>query len=377
MCVTIPVRNEAKNIEMTLDSFAVQVDLQNNPLDKKLFEIVLLANNCSDASAEIARNWSKRNLSVNLHVAEKKFPKKNANVGFVRRLIMNEAFARLKSNKYGGVIMTTDGDTRVAPDWIAQNLAEIERGADAVGGRILIENDELAKMDERARYFHLHDEEYRLLVAEFECLLDNHSHDASPRHHQHFNASFAVKTEAFEQAGGIPGVECLEDVAFYRALLRIDAKFRHSPLVKVFTSARNVGRATFGLSRQINEWTKMGRNGDDYLVESAAAIEKKTLARKALRHFHSKARTDEFPTSEEISRLAEILRIPAKTLFNELKRPQTFGNLMERISCLQNKNRKWRRQNPPIPIEDALSDLIEKAAKLRNNLVLSVSGSIL
>lgn len=376
VCIAVPVRDEAENIRQTLDALASQVDLENNSLDKNSFEIILLVNNCADDSAAVARRWQSQNRAVNLHIAEITLPKKNSNIGFVRRLLFNEAFARLQSNAArSGVIMTTDGDTRAAPDWVAQNLAEIERGADAVGGRILIKESELARMDARARYFHLRDEEYRLLVAEFECLLDRFSHDAAPRHHQHFNASFAVTTDAFERAGGVPQVKHLEDVAFYQALLRIDARFRHSLSVKVFTSARHIGRTTLGLSTQINEWTKMGRNNDDYLVESAAAIEKRVLARKTLRGFWMRARAGDFPAIEEILPLAEILCVSVAGISVELKRQQSFGELMEKIVYFQKVHGGWKRQNRLVCIENALAELHKKLAELHGGQSLKAAQS--
>ena len=365
--IVIPVRDEAENLEKTLAAFAGQVDLRNRPLDSRIYEIIVLANNCCDNSAQAARDWQKRNPQIKLHVAEISLPQKSANIGYVRRLLMNEADRRLQSNKAGGgIIATTDGDTRVAPDWIAATIQEIERGADAVGGRILIEDEELKRMDELARYFHLRDEEYRLLASEYECHLDSLPHDVRPRHHQHFNGSFAVTIEAFELAGGIPGVEFLEDVAFYHALSRVDAKFRHSPAVKVFTSSRHLGRSAVGLSFQLNEWKKLGESGADYLVESADAIEKKLAARKILRQLWLAAKSDEIPPPEIVSALAETLCVPSGFISDELKKPQTFGRLMEKIYGRQNKSRRWHRRNPPVAVEAAIADLRVKLESLRS-----------
>ena len=365
--IVIPVRDEAENLEQTLDAFANQVDWQNRPLDSGIYEIIVLANNCRDNSAQTARNWQKRNPRIKLHVAEISLPRRFANVGFVRRLLMNEAFERLQSNRSGGgIIATTDGDTRVAPDWITATIEEIGRGADAVGGRILIENEELERMDERARYFHLLDEEYRLLVSELECHLDRLTHDVYPRHHQHFNGSFAVTTEVYSRAGGIPDVRFLEDVAFYHALLRVDAKFRHSPAVRVFTSSRHLGRSAVGLSFQLNEWKKLGEAGADYLVEAADTIEKKLAARKILRSIWLAAKSNDYPKPETISALAETLCVPSGFISAELKNPQTFGSLLEKIYGRQNKSRRWHRLNPPVAVEAATSDLRVKLESLRS-----------
>lgn len=374
--VVIPVRDEAGYLSKSLDALANQVDLQNRPLNADIYEVIVLANNCVDDSAQTARDWRTRHPRVKLHVAEISLPPKRSNVGFVRRTLMNEAFRRLTANRFGGIIATTDGDTRVAPDWIARTIEEIKRGADAVGGRILIEAAEMTRMDERARRFHLLDEKYRLLVAEYECHLDQLVHDVRPRHHQHFNGSFAVTTEAFARAGGIPDVPFLEDIAFYHALLRIDAKVRHSPSVKVFTSSRHLGRSRIGLSFQLNEWKKMGEKGAPLTVEPARAIRGKVTARKVLRELWLAANSGVYPKPKTTAALAERLCVPRRFVFKELQKPQTFGSLLEKIYRLQHQSRRWHRRHPLIAVEAAILDLENKLACLRaeNPLVKAKSA---
>ncbi|MGI8786465.1 MAG: glycosyltransferase [Pyrinomonadaceae bacterium] len=370
--IVVPMRDEAEHLQRTLESFSLQVDLKNKPLDASAFEILILANNCSDDSVALARNWRRQNPEINVRVAEINLPKKNSNVGFVRRLLLDEAYRRLRLNRFGGgIIMTTDGDTRVAPDWIIQNVGEIEAGADAVGGRILLEDSELEKMNDKARYFHLLDEEYQLLAAEYECFSDALPHDIFPRHHQHFNGSFAVTTDAFERAGGIPQVNFLEDVAFYHALLRVDAKVRHSPQVKVFTSARTAGRSEIGLSFQISRWETMGKSGENYLVESADAIERRTLARKSLREFWRRENSNESPNADEVFSLARELKIPADLIFSELRKKQFCGALLENIFRAYDESAARSGQNNLIPIERAVFDL----RKLLNNLRQNVAAT--
>lgn len=284
---------------------------------------------------------------------------------------MNEAYLRLLKNKFGGgIIATTDADTRIAENWIAAIIAEIENGADAVGGRILIHPSELKKMDAKCRAFHLRDTGYRLMGAEIEAFWDESAHDFLPRHHQHFNGSFAVTTEAFAKAGGIPEVRCLEDVAFYHALLRIDAKFRHSPVVRVQTSARSEGRTESGLSTQINEWTVMGQNGDDYLVESAQSIERRLCARKHLRRLwrnETKIFRNGEINEEEIRNLSDALMISGDFLRLELSSRQSFGNLYEKVLIEQHRRGEWEKENRLVPIEKAIYDLRLMLEKMRKN----------
>lgn len=364
--IVIPVRNEAETLPQMLAAFAAQISFKATNLSSSDFEIIILANNCTDDSAAIIKNFSRNHPELNTHLAEISLERKNSNIGYVRRRLMNEAYRRLKNNKFGGgVIITTDADTRVAPDWIAANLHEIENGADAVGGRIIINEDELAKMDAISRRFHLRDEEYRLLAAFIEHTLDPLPYDANNRHHQHFNASFAVTTEAYEKAGGVPPVQFLEDVAFYNALQRIDARVRHSAEVRVYTSARCVGRCAVGLSNQLNEWRKLGEIGGEFQVESARTIAAKSVLRRLLRELQ-KRRAEHYRLSfTDVADLAADLGIPAGFLLAEVERSATFGDLYEKVIHEQKRLGEWEKRHRLIPLDSALEEIRRAAAHFK------------
>ncbi len=373
--VVIPVRNEAEHLAHTLPAFADQKARCGNLLDPRIFELIILANNCTDDSAAIIKKFQRENPHLQIHLAEISLSMENANVGYVRRLLMNEAFFRLQTKRTNGVILTTDGDTQVAPDWIAANLREIERGADAVGGRILISSDEVERMNVRCRDFYLKDEKYGLLAAEVEALIDDIPHDSAPRHHQHFNGSFAVTAEAYKKAGGVPKVRFLEDIAFYEALQRIDAKFRHSPQVKVLTSARHDGRSEVGLSFQLNEWQKMGERGADFLVESAPTIERKFKVKRKLREVWQRAKSFRFPTTADVYQLSENLHISSEFIVSELRSSTTFGSLYEKVLGEQKRLGEWEKRNSPVTLSTAINGLREivKSASLRRSNLYSFS----
>ena len=366
--IVVPVQNEAELLEESLASLAFQLDLQYRQLSHGLFEIIIFANNCTDNSAEIARRFQRVNQLPNMHVIEADLSPAQSNIGFIRRWLMNEAYLRLiKNHQRSGIILTTDGDTCVAPDWVVANLAEIKNGADAVGGRILIDPKELKKMVHQARIFHLRDTGYRLLAAELEARIDFVSYDYLPRHHQHFNGSFAVTTNAFRKAGGVPKVKFLEDVAFYQSLLRVDARFRHSPHVKVTTSARRVGRTEAGLSTQINQWAVMGENSENYFVESAESIQERISLRRKMRQLWQTSKIHF--SRPELSLFADKLFIPGECLKTHLQESSTFGGFLEKIYHQQAQLGEWAKQYPVVIIEEAIS-------KLRNivNLKRSESG---
>lgn len=362
--VTIPIRDEAANITETLQAFTRQVGLQGQPIDFEIFELLILANNCNDNSAEIVREFARQHPSLNLFLEEIKVCDEEANIGFVRRLLMNSAFQRLKENNFGaGILMTTDGDTIVADDWIAANLDEIKNGADAVGGRIIIEDTELEKMDARCRQTHVLDEEYRLLTAEIESAIDDLPFDKAPRHHQHFNGSFACTTAIYEKAGGIPNVKFLEDIAFFEALQRLDAKVRHSPKVKVYTSSRHVGRSEVGLSFQLNLWKNLNETGADFLVESAESIVERFTARKILRKIWREFSEAENIDEGRLNSIAERVFVSPEMIKRELDKRHTFGAFYENIMLTQNGD--WSRRFPPVALEKALDDLKKLTADLR------------
>ena len=77
-------------------------------------------------------------------------------------------------------------------------------------------------------------------------LLDPAPADPWPRHHQHFGASLALTARAYRRVGGLPEVRFLEDEALCQPLRRHDLALRHSPRVQVLTSARQRGAGGSG-----------------------------------------------------------------------------------------------------------------------------------
>lgn len=353
VCVVIPVKNEETYITKTLQAFSDQVDETGAPLDHDRFEILLLANNCSDHSVKYIKDFRRLNPTLNIHLKEMVLAPDQANIGFVRRELMNAAYSRLSEND-GGVIMTTDSDTIVAPDWIINNLLEIDKGAEAVGGRIMLCADELAEMDQQTLYYHTKDETYQLLVAELESKILNSTHDPGPRHHQHFHGSFAVTTECYKKAGGIPDVAYLEDCAFFKSLQAVDAKVRHSDKVIVHTSARYDGRAEVGLAYQLNKWKNFSSGINEFWVESCTSIiERLTLKRKLMNIWESRDLLG-FHFYMEIEKASPGLLI-TPAIYLSFMESKFFGEWYSRIIELLTSD--WEKMYPNVLIEEAIDDL--------------------
>ncbi len=369
VCIIIPVKDEALTIQSTLEALLAQYCLAGHPLSPLRYEIIILANNCTDETATIARQFSKQHSSLVLHVAEIFLPPDKAYVGYARKLLMDEAYHRLMSlGRRRGIIASTDGDTRVSQTWIASTLYEFSCGVDAVGGRIITDQQSRHALSHRAKTFFLQEVGYRSLVAKMEFYLDPDPYDPLPRHFQHYGASLAVTAEMYAQAGGMPPVKTPEDEAFYQSLLRVNARFRHSPVVQVTTSARESGRSPVGLANQLKRWTEMSIDLP-FQVESADAIISRFQSRRKLRSMWQRLSNGYNLSLREIEPLASKLGVPAYWLLEELIKPQTFGGLLEQVMQHQQKNylTRW----PLIDIETAIGDLRQYLATLHRNTGIS------
>ncbi|MDO7877062.1 glycosyltransferase [Hymenobacter sp. ASUV-10] len=323
-CVIIPAKDEAAGLPATLAALAAQLDRHGQPWPVNSFEIIVLANNCHDATAEVVRAQARRYPQLSLHVAELCLPPAQAHVGRARRLLMDEAGARLELvGQPAGLILSTDADTQVAPNWLAANLAAVAAGAEAVGGRILTLADEL-NVCPTVRRTQLRDAAYHLLRAQLESRLDPDPADPWPRHHQHFGASLALTARAYRRVGGLPDVRYLEDEALWQALRRHDVPLRHCPAVRVVTSGRHEGRVEVGLSWQLRQWATLHQQQAEPLVECPAQLAALWRARRQLRAVWAGRATLD-------AALAQALRIGLPELTALLGQAAPFGQLWEDV----------------------------------------------
>ena len=237
--VAIPARDEADRIEACLYALARQT--------RHADAVLLLANNCIDGTSAVAQALSPR-LPYPLHIRAHTFSALAASAGHARRLAMTYA-AELAG--HDGILLTTDADTVVAPDWIERNLLALAAGADLVCGRVTVDPTEAALIPT-----HLHADdalecELIRLQDQLAARLDPDPADPWPRHAESAGASLAVTVSAFERAGGIPAIASGEDRAFVQALARIDARIRHDPTIAVTVSGRIHGRAPGGMADAI------------------------------------------------------------------------------------------------------------------------------
>jgi hypothetical protein len=245
--VAIPVKDEEERLPACFGALARQRDELGRPIAPTSVRIVAFANNCSDGSAALARSLARR-LRLDVRVAEATLPPSEAHAGSARRAAMNLAETWLRASGYGdGVLMTTDADSRVPQDWIACNLAGIDAGADAVLGRVALDEDGALLPAELHRRGALEDA-YETLLTRLSALLDPVEWNPWPHHSTISGASLALTVRAYQRVGGVPCVPLGEDKALIAKLVCEDARIRFAAEIEVVTSGRVNGRAPGGVA---------------------------------------------------------------------------------------------------------------------------------
>ena len=345
LTVVIPARNEASRIGRTLAALARQRQTGGTALAAGAFDVVVFANGCTDGTAAAVRAFAARCPHVPIHLVEGDLPREAAHVGMARKLVMDAAAARfLDVGLPAGLIGSTDADTIPDDDWIAWTLAEAKH-VDAVTGRIELDASERAQFSPALRELYLCDAAYQQTLAEIEATYDPVPHDPFPRHAAHFGASFAVRADAYVRAGGLPAVPHLEDLALYRSLLRIDARVRHSPHVRVTTSARRSARVAGGFATYLADLDAFAGRDQTFCVEHPRSTLARFRWRGALRRAYARAENgDDRAALAEVSGDADLAP--------SLDRSRPFGENLERL-----EGRVLRPSDPPVPIADALAAL--------------------
>lgn len=277
----VPARDERDTILQCLQALDAQVGA-------RLDHIVVLVNNATDGTAALARSF-RPHPATQLHVLERSLAPAQANAGHARRLAMEAAFALAGPQ---GVLLTTDADAAVDPDWLAANLAALRAGADAVAGWV-----ELDPVGHRAIPARLHADDarecaYDALCDEIHARLDPDPADPMPRHTQHSGASIAVTGAAYRRCGGIPDIAVGEDRAFIAALRRVDAGVRHAPEVHVVVSGRTEGRSPGGMADTIRRRLIRPDPFLDDRLEPATDCVRRARLRAALRRLYDEPMDD-------------------------------------------------------------------------------------
>jgi len=199
--VVIPAYNEEKEIKNCLDSFVKQTAT-------KTYEVILVNNNSTDKTTTIAEGYfGKLNLKI--------FFEKEKGRGAAR----NKGFMEASGN----IILSTDADTKVPPNWIEELSNKLlESRAVAVSGTCKI--FDCGRFDNAAFNFlqPLVMKLYRVIIG----------------HYWLSGFNFAIYKKIYESSGGFnPKLNALEDIELSFRVSRV-GKILFAPDLPVIFSGR-------------------------------------------------------------------------------------------------------------------------------------------
>ncbi|GJE17592.1 hypothetical protein AIGOOFII_2308 [Methylobacterium marchantiae] len=277
--IALPVRNEAERIEACLRAIDAQEGVRPGSLGLYLF-----LNNCTDGTDRIVSELAET-MSIPVRVRFVTFD--GAHAGWARRAAMDAAAEWIGPDGTAGTILSSDADSRVPSDWVARNLAALDAGADAVAGRIQIDEDEWAALPKSLRARGKLEDAYSDLLTEAEARIDPDPHDPWPCHRTTIGATLSVRLSAYRLVGGMPMIALGEDGAFVAALLQHGLRVRHAKDVVVTVSGRLVGRAPGGVADTIRARCEVPDSLCDARLEAVPRALYRYLWRRRLRRLHA------------------------------------------------------------------------------------------
>lgn len=285
--VCVPARDEVQRLPLLLRSLALQEGLPAGTPPR----VVVVANNCRDGTGDAVRAFvSEAGSTLALRLIEIELAPAEAHVGTARRAALDAGAEWLAaSGAPDGVLLTTDADARLPPDWIAANLAALQE-AEIVGGRLVIDGEtaaDPARADLTARI-----ERYWSGVRALEDRFDPSPHDPPPRHGDHTGASLALRASLYRAIGGLPPLPKGEDNALVARVLEAGGRLRHCPRVRVHVSDRIAGRAEGGMAVEMARRAAVIRGEESYRLPAPAYWQAVIARRARLREIWRTARTE-------------------------------------------------------------------------------------
>jgi cellulose synthase/poly-beta-1,6-N-acetylglucosamine synthase-like glycosyltransferase len=195
--VLIPVRNEAKHIATLLKS----LQAQHYPIS--LFKIILIDDHSTDQTASIAASLELQNLQIiNLALENP--------INSYKKKAISTAIAYCDSE----LIITTDGDCNMGPDWISSIVSLYEQeNCQLISAPVAYHQEK--NMAEKMQTV-----EFELLIAAGAACIQNKFPNTCN------GANLAYSRSVFHEVGGFKGID---DVASGDDELLLHKIFRHYP----------------------------------------------------------------------------------------------------------------------------------------------------
>jgi cellulose synthase/poly-beta-1,6-N-acetylglucosamine synthase-like glycosyltransferase len=213
IAVVVPAHDEEQLLPACLD--ALREAERHVPLP---VDVLVVLDSCGDGTARIAHDAGVGTLTVNAR-----------NVGRARAA--GAAAVLAGASAATTWLACTDADTRVTPDWLAQQLRLADAGADVVTGVVVV------------------DDWTEWPAATASAFRDAYRKGVRGGQHGHVHgANLGLTGAAYRRAGGFRPVPVAEDQALVRAATNAGLRVVRSTEVRVLTSARRQARVADGFS---------------------------------------------------------------------------------------------------------------------------------
>jgi len=245
IAIAIPARNEGVRLGSCLERIAgLRIDQRVIALS-----VVVVANNCRDATAECVRafaaGWERPCRVIEVELASER-----AHAGWARRLAFDAAADELVAAT--DVLLSTDADTQVTPEWLLANLNHLEQGYDAIAARTRFDERERRRLPRHLRSRLAAIRSYENALAYLRTMQE--PSEPWPRHFDEGGASLCLTLGTYRRIGGAPTPSLGEDRALFDAIRQVGGFVRHPLDVHALTSPRLCGRAGGGASDTLSRW---------------------------------------------------------------------------------------------------------------------------
>ena len=220
--VLVPVRNEEKHIANLLQDLIAQ----NYP--STLFNIIVIDDHSTDQTAAIVRSFSNSNVRLLNLTLEKP-------INSYKKRAIATAIAECDSE----LIITTDGDCRMGPDWIASIVS-------------MYEQEHCQLISSPVAYHHEKNLAEKIQTVEFELLIAAGAACIQNKFPNTCNgANLAYTRSAFYAVGGFKGIDELasgdDELLLHKMHKQFPGglRFLKEPRAIVYTEAKNSLRAFF------------------------------------------------------------------------------------------------------------------------------------
>lgn len=277
VAVIIPARNEARRIQSCLMALADAID-RTAERTTATVGVILCVNDTQDDTTSLGAAILKMRGISHL-ILDMAFPSGSGGVGRARDLGFKLS-QRLAGQP--AILMTTDADSRVAPDWIIANLEALET-ADIVFGTVVPDPDELLRLAPHLARHGRIEEAYRQAAVRLVNVLDPVPHDPDPAHRTPAGASIAMTGSTLDRLGGIPWCQVSEDRVLAARAEAMDLRIRYASQPSVVTSCRLNGRAAGGMASTLRERCDAADPWCDPWLEPAQTMIARYLTKGQLR----------------------------------------------------------------------------------------------